>query len=178
MVFVALLRGINVGGHNSIDMKQLKQTFLRAGMTHVSTYINSGNVVFVCHDLEEKEIQHKLENAIKKDFSLYIRVLLLNEIDYQNIKNHLPSYWINDTTMKADVMFLWTPASESDFIKKDVDEIILLDKAILWKVDRINQTKSGQMKLVGSKLYAQMTIRNVNTFRKIDELIQKTKNDA
>ena len=105
-------------------------------------------------------------------------IWVLNEIEYQNIKNHLPSYWTNDTTTKADVMFLWTPASESDFIKKDVDEIILLDKAILWKVDRINQTKSGQMKLVGSKLYAQMTIRNVNTFRKIDELIQKTKNDA
>lgn len=84
MVFVALLRGINVGGHNSIDMKQLKQTFLRAGMTHVSTYINLGNVVFVCHDLEKHEIQHKLENAIKEDFSLDIRVLLLNEIEYQN----------------------------------------------------------------------------------------------
>lgn len=49
MVYVALLRGINVGGKNKIEMKQLKETFLRIGLESVVTYINSGNVVFVDH---------------------------------------------------------------------------------------------------------------------------------
>ena len=42
MIYVALLRGINIGGRNKIDMKTLKQTFEIAGMTDVVTYINSG----------------------------------------------------------------------------------------------------------------------------------------
>ena len=46
MIYVALLRGINVGGKNKIDMKLLKETFVRIGMESVITYINSGNVIF------------------------------------------------------------------------------------------------------------------------------------
>lgn len=46
MVYVALLRGINVGGNNKIDMKLLKQTFEQAGMNDVVTYINTGNIIF------------------------------------------------------------------------------------------------------------------------------------
>lgn len=46
MVYVALLRGINVGGKNKVDMKQLMAAFEDAGMTSVRTYINSGNVIF------------------------------------------------------------------------------------------------------------------------------------
>lgn len=46
MIYIALLRGINVGGNNKIEMKKLKQTFEHAGMGHVTTYINSGNIIF------------------------------------------------------------------------------------------------------------------------------------
>ncbi len=49
MVYVALVRGINVSGKNKIGMKNLKKTFLRLGLESVVTYINSGNVVFVDH---------------------------------------------------------------------------------------------------------------------------------
>ncbi|HSP21277.1 MAG TPA: DUF1697 domain-containing protein, partial [Planococcus sp. (in: firmicutes)] len=42
MVYAALLRGINVGGNNKVNMKELKQVFEEAGMTAVKTYINSG----------------------------------------------------------------------------------------------------------------------------------------
>ncbi|KAA2291787.1 DUF1697 domain-containing protein, partial [Clostridioides difficile] len=49
MIYVALLRGINVGGNNKINMKQLKETFEQAGMLDVVTYINSGNIIFADH---------------------------------------------------------------------------------------------------------------------------------
>lgn len=45
MVYVPLLRGINVGGKNKIDRKRLKETFIKIGMDEVITYINSGNVM-------------------------------------------------------------------------------------------------------------------------------------
>ena len=46
MMYVALLRGINVGGNRTIRMAELKSAFERAGMSDIKTYINSGNVVF------------------------------------------------------------------------------------------------------------------------------------
>ena len=46
MKFIALLRGINVGGNNKVSMSELKVIFEQAGMQNVSTYINSGNVIF------------------------------------------------------------------------------------------------------------------------------------
>jgi uncharacterized protein (DUF1697 family) len=45
-VYVALLRGINVGGNNMVPMKALKASFEKLGFRDVATYINSGNVVF------------------------------------------------------------------------------------------------------------------------------------
>ena len=46
MIYIALLRGVNVGGNNKIDMKQLKSAFCEVGFSDVLTYTNSGNVIF------------------------------------------------------------------------------------------------------------------------------------
>ncbi|MFP4511144.1 MAG: DUF1697 domain-containing protein, partial [Spirochaetaceae bacterium] len=46
VTLVALLRGINVGGKNKINMQDLKRAFAQAGLENVSTYINSGNILF------------------------------------------------------------------------------------------------------------------------------------
>ena len=56
MIYIALLRGINVGGNNKIDMKLLKLTFERVGMKSVKTYINSGNIIFINDGLSKTEI--------------------------------------------------------------------------------------------------------------------------
>lgn len=56
MVYIALLRGINVGGKNKIDMKMLKQTFEKAGMYDVLTYINTGNIIFSSSELSKMEL--------------------------------------------------------------------------------------------------------------------------
>jgi uncharacterized protein (DUF1697 family) len=50
MTYVALLRGINVGGNNKVEMKKLKTTFETLGFTSVVTYINSGNIIFNTSD--------------------------------------------------------------------------------------------------------------------------------
>ena len=52
--YVALLRGINISGKNKIAMSELKAGFAELGYTAVSTYLNSGNVVF-CADIDDKD---------------------------------------------------------------------------------------------------------------------------
>lgn len=182
MRYVALLRGINVGGNNKIDMKALKCTFENAGMTDVTTYINTGNILFTDPARSLPEITAVLEQAIETDYSLKIKVLVLSEEAYCRIAKAIPAHWVNDKQMKSDVMFLWEDFNseavlEQVIIKPDIDTVIYVPGAILWSVDRSRPGTSGMEKLIGTKIYRHITVRNVNTTRKIDELLQSSRRD-
>ena len=72
--YVALLRGINISGKNKIAMSELKAGFAELGYTAVSTYLNSGNVVF-CADIDDKErLSNEIRSMINKRFGLDIPV--------------------------------------------------------------------------------------------------------
>ena len=181
MIYVALLRGVNVGGKNKIDMKALKETFIRVGMQSVLTYINSGNIIFIDGRHRKTEITEILENAIYEDFRLKIKVLILNMDDFEAMMSILPESWSNDSNMKGDVLFLWDEIDRDKactqlVIKPDIDKVLLFPGGILWAVDRENVSRSGAMKLVGTDLYRKMTIRNVNTSRKIYEIMKELLN--
>ncbi|MGG3279151.1 DUF1697 domain-containing protein [Paenibacillus solani] len=176
MVYVALLRGINVGGNNKIDMKHLKKSFEQAGMNNVVTYINSGNIVFTCNTGTKAEISRILELSIQENFGLQIKVLVLNFDDMKTIMSVLPETWTNDAKMKCDVIFLWDEinnesALDSLVIKPDIDTVIYVSGAIIWSVDKQNVTRSGMSKIIGSNIYRKITVRNVNTTRKIYNLM-------
>lgn len=170
--------GINVGGKNKIDMKKLKKCFEDIGMRKVTTYINSGNVIFEDTDHTKGEIAVLLEEAIYKDFSLDIKVLIRSIDDFDLIMKVLPDQWKNDDDMKCDVMFLWEEIDKEILInelniKHGIDTLMYVPGALLWSVDRKNLTKSGLMKLAASTIYKKMTIRNVNTTRKIYEIMKE-----
>src|SRR5690606_33585846 len=107
MVYIALLRGINVGGNNKIDMKLLKKAFEQVGMNNVVTYINSGNIIFTSDIQSKTEIAHILETEIMESFGLQIKVLILSLDDMERVMLSLPESWTNDDKMKSDVLFLW-----------------------------------------------------------------------
>lgn len=177
MVYVALLRGINVGGRNKIDMKLLKKSFEEVGMNSVVTYINSGNIIFTVEGQSKTKISHILEDAILTNFGLSIKVLVRSLDDIKRVIHSLPESWTNDQQMRSDVLFLWEDiddesVTEKLIIKPKIETVIYVSGAILWSIHRKNATKSGMNKLIGTKIYQQMTIRNVNTTRKIYELMQ------
>lgn len=177
MIYVALLRGINVGGNNKIDMKQLKAAFEQAGMQHVVTYINTGNIIFRNQELNKDELSALLEKTILEHFGLSIKVLIRSMDDYRKVIDSLPETWTNDQTMKSDVLFLWDDIDEEAVLDKldirpEYDRVIYAPGAVLWSVDRENAAKSGMHKIIGTKIYSRVTVRNVNTTRKIFELMQ------
>lgn len=177
MIYVALLRGINVGGKNKIDMKQLKQTFEQVGMNDVVTYINTGNIIFSSNGFSKNELAHVLEEAIHNDFGLQIKVIVRSIDDISGIINGIPDTWTNDKDMTSDVMFLWNEIDDESVLEKlvikpNIDTVKYVPGAILWSVDKKNVTKSGRSKIIGSKIYKQVTVRNVNTARKLYELMQ------
>ncbi|ULH14579.1 DUF1697 domain-containing protein [Deinococcus sp. KNUC1210] len=85
MTTVALLRGINVGGHHPVPMAALKSVFESLGLTHVQTYIQSGNVVF------EGDIgRPALEAALLQAFGFPVAVLLRSAAQWQDIIGRNP----------------------------------------------------------------------------------------
>jgi len=175
--YVALLRGINVGGNRKVEMRLLKATFERAGMDDVRTYINSGNVLFSSDSPEPTRLTEALEAAIEADFGFPVKVILRDAPSIQATVSALPDTWANDETAKCDVMFLGDDVDTPDVleqltIKPQLDDVIYVPGAILWRVERSAVTRSGMMKLVGTELYAQMTVRNCNTLRKLAALMR------
>ena len=177
MIYVALLRGINVGGNNMIEMKKLKTTFESIGFKNVVTYLNSGNIIF--EELTENQdiIEAKAEAAIKRDFHLDVKVLVRNYDNIEAICRELPPGWVKNEKMRTDVMFLWEKYDSPEVVEKmkisPVDNVRYMPGAVLWNVEGENYSKSGMLKLVGTDLYRNMTIRNVNTVRKIHQIMSE-----
>lgn len=177
MISVALLRGINVGGKNKVEMDRLRATVESAGFDQVRTYINTGNVIFAHEPGDPRAIEEKLEAAIADEFGLDLKVLLRDRDTMIATEEALPDTWVNDSTMKSDVMFLWDSVNRPDVveqltIREGIDDVTYVPGAILWRVDRELLTKSGMNKIVGTKLYRSMTVRNVNTVRKLVALMK------
>lgn len=94
MKYIALLRGINVGGNNKVEMKRLKEIFESSGCTCVSTYINSGNVFFESNETRET-LQKKTETALKKEFAFDIPLLIKTKKEMKKIADAIPETWQN-----------------------------------------------------------------------------------
>jgi uncharacterized protein (DUF1697 family) len=177
MVYVALLRGINVGGKSKVEMAKLKSTFEALGCTDVSTYINSGNVIFR-DDRSTNELVALIEKTILQDFDLPVPVVLRDSANIQKLCRAIPQQWTNDTEQRTDVMFLWNEIDNKDILKKivikpEIENVRYVAGALVWNIGRQNVTKGGGVKLIKTDLYKHLTIRNINTVRKLHELMEK-----
>jgi uncharacterized protein (DUF1697 family) len=178
MTYVALLRGINVGGQRKVEMSRLKKTFERAGADDVRTYINSGNVLFE-DDRRIADLVPALEEAIEDEFGFHVKVLLRDKESIAAVVEAIPDSWVNDKTERTDVWFLWEDYDSPDVIaeltiKEGIDEVFYVDGAVVWRADGAQLTRSGRGRVIGSTLYKHLTSRNVNTLRKIHQLMSET----
>jgi uncharacterized protein (DUF1697 family) len=98
--WVALLRGINVGGHSTVPMAGLKQLFEDAGFESVRTYINSGNVVF---DGAAKPDAAALEASVQKTFGVAAAVVVRSAAELAKVAGSHP---FGDDTSNSFVAFL------------------------------------------------------------------------
>jgi uncharacterized protein (DUF1697 family) len=81
--YIALLRGINVSGKNIIKMVELKQLFKNEGFNNVTTYIQSGNILFDSNETSITKLEQTITDLIKKQFGHSIKILVLTK-DYLN----------------------------------------------------------------------------------------------
>lgn len=88
-IYIALLRGINVGGNNIIKMAELKQVFEAMGLCDVKTYIQSGNVLFKSNEVEEV-LQKRIEHEIQGSFGFPVPVILRSALELEHIIDNCP----------------------------------------------------------------------------------------
>ena len=175
--YVALLRGINVGGNKKVDMKTLKGVFEKLGYTNVRTYINSGNVLFEAEAaLSEKDIA-SIEKAIEKKFGFHVPTIVRSASDITALLKKIPRDWTNDAEQRTDILFLWDSHDSKKTlteikVTKGVDTLVYMKGAIVWHLDREHYTKSSMHKFIGTAVYKAMTARNINTVRKFGELFR------
>ncbi|MDC7219807.1 MAG: DUF1697 domain-containing protein [Spirochaetales bacterium] len=173
MRYVALLRGINVGGKRKVEMVRLRGLMEKSGYLHVETYLNSGNVLFDSEESQDK-LQGEIPLLLEKEFLFPIPALIKSLDEMRTVDAAIPEEWQNNKEQKTDVAYLF-PGLDSHTVvrglpwKEEYINIRLLPGAIIWNIERSNLNKSQLSKIVSQKVYQSMTVRNVNTARKLAE---------
>lgn len=178
MRYVALLRGVNVGGKNKVPMAALREVFEAIGHAEVRSYINSGNVIFDAPRARAVDLADELETAIEAEFGFAVRVLVLRGSAVTKIADELPDDWINDDEASCNVLYLLperaSPKALDAFdINPPHEEARYCAGAILSRVARSHLNRSSFHKLIGTDrdLYDHITIRNCNTARKLAAMV-------
>lgn len=169
---VALLRGINVGGRNIVAMADLRRAFEDAGYKAVTTYIQSGNVVFES-DAPCATIEGDLEALLERRFGVPLVVVVRSHLQLGRVVRDAPDgFGRNPKAYHSDVIFLKGPLSSKEAMRV-VEQRAGVDQA--WPgagvvyFSRLSErrTQSRMSRIVGTPAYSQMTIRNWNTTTKL-----------
>jgi len=168
MKYVALLRGINVGGNRLIKMADLKACFEEQGLRDVATYIQSGQVVFTA-TARPAEIVRRLEAAIHATFDCRTSVVLRSRKEMEQVVAGAPKgFGTQPEKYRYDVIFLNAPltaeaALEKVATKAGVDQARAGDGVLYFSrlISKASQSKLARV--VSLPIYKSMTIRNWRT---------------
>ena len=181
MEYVALLRGINVGGNNKVVMSELRAQIAAAGFGHVRTYINSGNLLFEAEDQASREdVAQAVEDILARHYDFPIRLALLTAQDYLVQLDELPDWWHGEVA-RRDALF-YTRGLDRDHVRERIEAMELGDEAVyfgehavFWgKFDEKSFLKTAYHKrLLREEFYRQVTIRSGSTIEKIAALLSQ-----
>jgi uncharacterized protein (DUF1697 family) len=175
--FVALLRGINVGGKAIIPMPELKSLFASLELEDVTTYIQSGNVVFSSSTGDAQALAVAIEERIDEAFGLGTTVLVRTPVDLAEIAESNPYLRRGADLSKLHVVFLSAPpeadaVAELEPARSPPDEFVVRGREIYLHLPN----GAGRSKLTvdyfETRLGGRATARNWKTVTKLLELTQ------
>ena len=176
MKYIVLLRGINVGGKNKLSMPELGSAFEAHGFTEVSTYINSGNVLFSSGETDILALKEKCQSLIQSSFQMDIPVAVISAQALTDALAHAPSWWNASKDSKHNAIFVIPPATPEAVcvqvgkIKPEYEQVDCYGPVIFWSAPLRTFSRTRWSKVAGSTAYGSITIRNANTALKLAEL--------
>jgi uncharacterized protein (DUF1697 family) len=186
-VYVALLRGVNVGAKNRIKMADLQRALEACGLGKVETYIQSGNIIFESNESEEA-IRLKIEDTIKQSFGLTISTVLRSAEELSQLIQNCPftekeireaeAANTEGESLYVALLQKAPPKEKTETLNRyitpdDAYQIRNRDIYLLLKHSIRNSKLAGAL----DKLGVQVTVRNWNTIQKLAELA-KARNQA
>lgn len=176
MRYIALLRGVNVGGKNKVPMNQLKQCLEKAGFENVATYINSGNVIFDYQAQDHIMLTKKCKLILEEEFKFPIDLALIDVDSLKEALEHAPDWWGEDPDSKHNALFVIRPSTTMDIVaevgatKPEYEQVFAYGSVIFWSAPLKTFSRTRWSKIVGTKEYKSVTIRNANTTKKVLEI--------
>jgi len=175
--YLALLRGINVGGRNVIRMAELTERFEAEGFRDVVTYIQSGNVIFRSASSEPGSLTVQIESMLAAAFGYKAKVTLRSREQMQAVVERAPAgFGTRPDLHRYDVLFLMPPLTATAAMKHvlarpGVDEA-WAGKGVLYFSRLIKKaSRSHLSRLASMPVYQSMTIRNWNTTTRLLQLM-------
>ncbi len=178
MTYIALLRGINVGGRTIVKMEELKQAFEKLGCNQVKTALASGNVIFETKESNVTALAQKIEDWLKETFGFKIVVILITSHALQAFVKAHPFKHIKVTPQtRLLVTFLrYAPKSsikipyqspEKDF------KILHIFGHVIFSIVQLSSTTgtTDLMKLLEKEFGKNITTRTWNTIIKIEKML-------
>lgn len=172
-IYVALLRGINVGGRNPIRMPALRACFEANGYEDVATYIQSGNVIFGSSGSPSAELTRRIEQMLAASFDYVPTVVVRSRTQMRAIVERAPKgFGAQPATYRYDVVFLKEPlaartAMKSIEMKPGVDAAHAGTGVLYLSRLTSRATSSRLNRIASSPIYPSVTIRNWNTTTKL-----------
>ncbi|MEP6710272.1 MAG: DUF1697 domain-containing protein [Candidatus Saccharibacteria bacterium] len=175
--YLALIRGINVGGKSRVSMSELKVELEKATFSDVFTYINSGNILFSSTEADLVKLVSKFERILKKHFDVETYVSVVSVDEFRKAVDHAPAWWGKNTaTVHNNAMVVIAPASADEIIKdvgeprSEYEKVDSYGHLIFWSAPLTTYGRTKWSKIVGTPSYKKVTIRNSNTIRKLYDL--------
>lgn len=177
MRYIALLRGINVGGNNKVPMVELRACIENAGFENVSTYINSGNVLFDTDETDAARLVERCEYAIETYFGFPVRVSVISKEELEAALEHAPRWWDSDPGSKHNALFVIAPATSEAVMaavgepKPEYEQVASYGSVIFWSAPVKTFGRTRWSRIVAMPAYQDVTIRGANTAKKLRELV-------
>jgi uncharacterized protein (DUF1697 family) len=177
--YIAILRGINVGGKRMIKMDALKQLFASFGFSNIETYIQSGNVFFQCKKTSEEKLAATIAKEIENVFAFDVPTIVKNVDDLKQIITNNP--FTKDKKKQTEffhVTFLaTTPTKENlDSIAKLTfgdDDFAIIDKAVYLHCPNSYSNSKLTNGFFENKLKVIATTRNWKTCNELVNIAEK-----
>ena len=177
--YIALLRGINVGGKNKVSMKELRELLEKNGFQDVLTYINSGNMIFSSDHPDIEFLKKKCEALILEKFNMELPVMVISAEDLAETFHHAPDWWGVDKDSKHNAIFVIPPTTVDEVfrevgeIKPEYEKVSSFGQLIFWSAPLKTFSRTRWSKVVGKSIYDKITIRNSNTVKSLVKLCEE-----
>ena len=173
---MALLRGINVGGRNKIAMADLRSEFEAGGYEDVSTYIQTGNVLFET-DFPAGRLESDIEAMLERRFGIPLVVVVRSHHRLRNIVEKAPSGFGDEPdTYHSDVVFLRAPLASHQAmrvvsLREGVDRAWPGTGVLYFARLSERRSQSRMSSIAGTLEYQRMTIRSWSTTTRLLALL-------